>query len=534
MKKDSFVVQNILVIQLTKMGDLLQTTPLLQRIRDRYPEASLSLLVDEKNVELARGIPILSDVIGIDLSALKKTVDHPEWKLSRKYKELSRSLSDLTARDFDLIYNINFSKISGRLAQLFGKSRIIGYEIGNDDALVSREPWVSFIFHLMGNRKLLRVNLVDLLAGYERRIGPKPHGLIYNGKFRKGVPTDLFIPARKGPTIGLQIGCGGELRRWPVECFASLAIRLIQELGARIILFGSQTEVDLGRRFFQAWEKESPQKPEPHWVCNLIGKTTIPELATRLENIDLLVTADTGTMHLAAAVRTKILGLFMATASCHETGPYGDGHMVIQTDLPCHPCQGEDPPCPRPFCREMIQPKMVYETIKYILFPSSENGKKKIWESFNQRDSNVQLYRSSMDDWGVKFLPIIPRRARILDIMAGVYRELCRNLMDDSYSLSPETLNLELLNYYNGLDSETLSEVRIIREQIRALMSDFQTPAQSIRVFHPSLRPLINFLIEEKRKGGISHQGNRIIKKSHELINNSGILLTLNTDTDTL
>jgi ADP-heptose:LPS heptosyltransferase len=493
----SSAVQNILVIQLTKMGDLLQTTPLLQRIKDRYPEASMSLLVDEKNMELAEGIPTLSEVIPIDLSGLTKKMEHPDWKLSRKYKELSQSLRGLTERSFDLVYNINFSRISARLAELFGKARVIGYEIGSDGALTSKEPWVHFVFHLMANRKLLRLNLVDLLAGYEKRIRPKPHPLIYSGNFREKGSMDPSNRPGKIPVIGLQLGCGGELRRWPVEHFASLAIRLVEELKARVLLFGSQNEVDLGLRFAQAWEEKTFEKPDPNRFCNLIGKTTIPELAARLKKIDLLVTADTGTMHLASAMGTKTLGLFMATASCHETGPYGDGHFVVQTDLPCHPCQGEGPSCPKPLCRQMIRPAMIFEVIKKIFSHrdfSKDDEKRSFQEMASLWDPRVQLYRSFMDEWGVKFLPLLPRQATLLDLMAGIYREVCRELMDESYPASSSPLMREFSAYYEGFAKETAPEAIKIKEYIHNCLEGKNNPYFCPGDIHPFLKPVIGFI----------------------------------------
>ena len=51
-----------------------------------------------------------------------------------------------------------------------------------------------------------------------------------------------------------------------------------------------------------------------------------------------MIGGDTGTLHLAAALGTRVVGLYMGTASCHETGPYGDGHYVLQAYAPCSPC----------------------------------------------------------------------------------------------------------------------------------------------------------------------------------------------------
>ena len=125
----SSAVKNILVIQLTKMGDILQTTPLLQRIRKHYPEARITVLIDSKQVELASNIPFIDRIISLDLASIYDQISKNHLPLFKKYDGLRRLLAPLQKEHFDRIYNLNFSKITALLCQFFPTSEVVGYRL---------------------------------------------------------------------------------------------------------------------------------------------------------------------------------------------------------------------------------------------------------------------------------------------------------------------------------------------------------------------------------------------------------------------
>ena len=73
-------------------------------------------------------------------------------------------------------------------------------------------------------------------------------------------------------------------------------------------------------------------------IIDAIGKTSLKELGALLQRCRYLVTGDTGTMHMAAAAGTRVIALFYGPAYPFETGPYGDGHLVVWPDIDCAPC----------------------------------------------------------------------------------------------------------------------------------------------------------------------------------------------------
>jgi heptosyltransferase-2 len=136
-------------------------------------------------------------------------------------------------------------------------------------------------------------------------------------------------------TIGLNPGSVyGEARRWPLEYFIKLGEKLIKELRARIIIFGSYHELELGEKI----ESTLP-------VVNMIGKTSLPFLGALLQKCNVLVTNDSGIMHVAAAVNCqKIVALF-GPGDPKVTAPYTKRCIILKKTLPCSPCSYRK--CPR-------------------------------------------------------------------------------------------------------------------------------------------------------------------------------------------
>lgn len=458
----SVSIKDILVIQLTKMGDFLQTTPLLYGIKQKYPSARLSVLIDTRCVEVASGVPFIDHIIPFSLTSLRQKISDSQFSLYEKHSYVAQQLSLFKMRHFDIVYNINFSKITALLCEFFKDSKIIGYRLQPGTHKLVGKRWASFIFHLMRHRNMLRFNLVDLLASYEYGdYSPCPE-LFFHTNGAECIPIDLPT-SEDSLIIGLQMGCGGTLRQWPVDYFTDLAHRLVQDLGFRVVLFGSKEERHLGKRFKDEWFHLTGQSLPPDNVIDLIGKTTISQLAAALKRCSLLISGDTGTMHLATAVGTRVLALFMGTALCYETGPYGEGHFVLQTRMPCYPCIEGDSPCQRPVCRRLIHPEMVSALVSHIL------KKNDMADLLN--NECVQIYRTSLDEWGVKFVPLIKEGPDVREIMAVAYREVGRKLMRPTYQIDPQGIMRELSSYYGNIEADTQRKVNLILASLSSLRS---------------------------------------------------------------
>lgn len=144
-------------------------------------------------------------------------------------------------------------------------------------------------------------------------------------EWRRGL-TELW-PASGKRRVVLQPGATyGPAKRWPAERFATLA-KVLRDDGFDVAVLGGEKDRDV---------VEDVLGHAPGMV-SLLGKTTVGELAALLESADVLVTNDTGPMHLAAAVGTRVVALFGSTNPTW-TGPSGNLNLIVSRALPCAPC----------------------------------------------------------------------------------------------------------------------------------------------------------------------------------------------------
>jgi hypothetical protein len=114
---------------------------------------------------------------------------------------------------------------------------------------------------------------------------------------------------------------------------------------------------------------ESAKERAGDRVISLAGKTTVEELASILSMCSLLISNDTGTAHIAAAVGTPVLALFLGPASAKDTAPFGNNHIILEANLPCAPCDYKMV-CDAPVCKSMIDTDTVFEIANQMMLGS--------------------------------------------------------------------------------------------------------------------------------------------------------------------
>jgi ADP-heptose:LPS heptosyltransferase len=389
--------RRILVLQLARLGDLVQTWPLLTRLRQAYPGARLTLLTDHRLLPLQAAGPQVDEVLGFDFLRLG---DLTEGDWPGAYHLVADFLKGLHTREFDLVFNLNFSRLSLLLTHLLGVPAK-GYLPGAGGREFSREPWLAWIYSLVHARRFNRFHLTDVF----RHLAPEPGAA--------PVMPPPFTPPRGEPVIALQLATRHERRTWPLEHFTRLAEYLAARLQARILLLGTKAERPLGERLRGALNPSLRKQ-----VLNLQGQTGLAALAEQLKNTNLLVSGDTGTLHLATSLGVPTVALFLGPALCFETGPYGWGHYVLQAEPPCHPCLEAASPCPEegPVCLEMLPPPAVARLISGLL----EEGAVPPGLSL---PAGSRLYLSELDDFGVVYQYLGEEPPRFLDLVGQAYRQ---------------------------------------------------------------------------------------------------------------
>jgi ADP-heptose:LPS heptosyltransferase len=447
-------MQRILVIQLARMGDLLQSSPLIQGIREKYADAFITLLVSEKTKDLANGIPGVEEVLALDFGKAYRIVNEEDKGLSLKHHRFSCFLNGLRGRSFDHVYNLNYSPVSAGLMGLIEYDKALGYSLDKGRRRILKSPWLRYLFCALEDRRLNRFNLVDI---YLRSAGLTPSECSprfkVEDKARESAATNLAHQGVKqhDRLVGFQLGAGDEIRCWPPESYVRLAELLGQRPDVKIVLFGAPSETALGDGFRGGFHGSDGNVAAGVRVIDLVGKTSVQELAAFLERCDLLVTPDTGTMHLAVAVGTRVLALFMGSACCHETGPYGNDHLVLEPNLECYPCLNGQQGCSDPQCKTLISPEAVAQVIGGIL-PEIQTGPMKT--DFELEDSGVRLLRSRLGPGFVEYVPVKKIPFSLEDVLSVGYRAMWQGVIEGNWPSETRVVETALSDF----DTTTLSE----------------------------------------------------------------------------
>jgi lipopolysaccharide heptosyltransferase II len=350
--------QRILLLRLERVGDLVMTLDAIGAVRDLAPRARVDLVVGGWNAALAGLIPGLDRV---------ETLDAP-W-LAREAKShsvphlLSRAWS-WRARRYDLAINFEGDIRSNVLIGLSGAMRRVGFDMAGGGALLTDRVEFDARAHTRANA----LRLVGRAFGLEgdgapaRSTAPR---LAVPEEARARARALLEDQSRAGqPLVALHAGGGREIKQWALARFADVASRLSRSLGARIVLTGTSADRPHVEAVRQALDPASA-------VIDLAGRADLVTLAALLEQMDLLVTGDTGPMHLAAALDVPVVAIF-GPSDPARWGPEGPRTRVVRAQLPCSPCNRIRQPPARcrghvPECLAAVSADAVYDAAVALL-----------------------------------------------------------------------------------------------------------------------------------------------------------------------
>jgi ADP-heptose:LPS heptosyltransferase len=400
---------DIVVINLMRLGDLVQTSPVLRRLRAHYPESRITLVVKDLFVETAKLLAGVDRLLPFPSVNIAMTLDQ-EGGWPQAAQRLAAWLRESFPRSPDLTVNLTPSRMGSVLAYATGAQEIRGMAANNVWELGTRPAWASYALIVSKARQANPFNLVDLFLR-EGGLAPDGQGLEVAvpeeaEREAEGFFQGLRLPAGTA-LVGLIPGASHPARCWPAQQLARTALMLLANRPCHFFMFGSAGEAPLGEEILRRMPKAT--------TASLLGRTSPAVLAAYLKRLDLLITNDTGPMHLAAAVGTPTLGLFLASARVQDTGPVGGGHVILEPRLDCHPCLS---PCPQPRCHSAITPEAVAfwaEKLlhKETLLPVDEA----------RVHGPIRAYLSTTDPQGYHaFLPLVRRPLESQDFWLWVHR----------------------------------------------------------------------------------------------------------------
>jgi lipopolysaccharide heptosyltransferase II len=343
--------RRVLAVRLDNLGDVLVTSPALRAIKESLPQAELTLLASPIGAAIGRLNPFVDRVIAYQAPWMD-----PWQRLPQDLERERRAIAAVRARRFDAAVIFTSFRQSplpaAYLCYLAGVPLRLGAT--NDGAgslLTTRHKHVERLIH-EAERGLELVATVGLGASaddLQLRV-PAPAR-------RRIAPLLRGLRRHAGPLVVIHPGCTMPARTYPWEQFADAADLLVEALGATVVLTGAPDEVPLVEQI-----RGRMRRP----AHSAAGSLALPELCALVEAADLVVTNNTGPMHIAAALKTPVVALFALTNPPEQWGPWRVPHRRLSHDVPCRICYSRVCPTDHACLRE-VSPAMVLDAARDLL-----------------------------------------------------------------------------------------------------------------------------------------------------------------------
>lgn len=331
----------ILILKPSSLGDVIQALPVLRLLKRHLPASQIDWWIDSRLASLLEGDPDLNQIIRFE---------RQRWGSPAHWPEMFRSIAGLRAREYDWVIDLQCLLRSGLFAWLAQGKLLVGLDEPREGA--------RGFYDIIVRRTSFHTHAVDwYLAVLPHLNVPVHHNFVWLPE-RVQITADINAKwdSAPGRWIALQPGARWLNKRWPVEHFAELTRRLAADYAdVRFAVFGGKEERSLA---------EAVCRAAPDRSLNLAGQTSLPEMVGWLRRCELLVTNDTGPMHVAAALGKPVIGLFGPTEP-RRTGPYGQLEQVLQHRLPCIPCLKSRCAWHQPIeCLRAITPEDVLHSVR--------------------------------------------------------------------------------------------------------------------------------------------------------------------------
>ncbi|QDV37058.1 glycosyltransferase family 9 protein [Tautonia plasticadhaerens] len=302
----------VCLIKPSALGDVVHALPVLSALRGRWPDARFSWVINRGLIGLVEGHPDLDEVIPFDRS--RAGVGPRGLGVS------SRFLIGLRRRRFDLAIDLQGLFRSGLMAFATGAP----VRVGRADA---REGAGWTYTHRIGSRAEHAVDrLLDVASAFGADVARPRFSLPIREEDRRWAREAVGDLPR--PLMVINPGARWVTKRWPPRHFAEVARRAITTAGAGVVVVGAPEDRPLAEEI--AGRLGAVGLP----VRDLTGKTTLSGLAAVASESDLVLSNDTGPLHLAVASGARVIAVFTCTDPA-KTGPYGPGSTVIRAGVWC-------------------------------------------------------------------------------------------------------------------------------------------------------------------------------------------------------
>jgi lipopolysaccharide heptosyltransferase I len=331
----------ILLIKPSSLGDIVHAFPVVSAIKTQWPGSHITWVVKRQWADLVERAE------GIDRI----------WPIDMTVRSWIREGRALRAQRFDLAIDLQGLFRSAILARFSGAPMRIGFANGREGS-----PWFYTRLVPVPNPDIHAVDrYLSVAAALGASLPQKP-------RFGFRLPEKDMAAVRElcrrsgfsvdKPWIAMNMGARWPTKRWPLASFAAVMDRLHETHRAPVVMIGGADEREFTNKL-----RALTDRP----FIDLSGEIPLGYLPALLSKATAMITNDSGPMHIAAALGVPVVAIFGPTSAA-RTGPYGDGHQVLTSRIPCSPCFSRvcrhDPELE---CLHLIQPIQVVDVIRPLL-----------------------------------------------------------------------------------------------------------------------------------------------------------------------
>jgi len=342
------VVQKVLIIRLSSIGDVIHCTPVARSLKISWPDCKITWLVGEVSAELLRDNPYIDEIIVWSREKFEKYLRSFEFQ---KALAMWTSLKEqLSAKSFDVVLDIHGLFLTGMIAKLARTDRRIG---------MSQAKELNSFF-MTETAAPCGLHITDKYLGVLRPLGISSidHQMFLAISEEERVFAQNFLAVERiGPHEKFLIVIPGTTwlsKNWPTDLFAQTIQILCKEF--KIVMCGGKAEVELGRKI-----QEQAGVP----MINAVGKTGLLEMAALIEKGAVVIAGDTGPLHIAAALMVPTVSIFGPTNPI-TYAPLGQGNAIVVNNLPCSFCHKVICPQGNAICMSSITPQAVADQVHSV------------------------------------------------------------------------------------------------------------------------------------------------------------------------
>ena len=328
-------VHRILVIKLRAVGDVLLSTIVTKNLRLAYPLAQIHYLTERPSLDVLKGNPFVDDVLVYD----RETMSGPALIRAVRHGR------------YDVVIDLFGNPRTALLTRLSGARQRVGFRFRG------RTYAYNIVVEPRGNMVHNTEFNLDALGALGVAIQDRSIYFSFDDGDARYVES--FLPpgfARGSFVVCINSGGGWYTKRWGLERFAALADTLVEEYGARIVLPWGPGQLPEAEEIRKAMTRDAFIPPA----------TTLCQLGALLKRCSIVVSNDSGPMHIAAAVGTPVLGIYGPTDPLLQ-GPYGDNHVVVRNEgLDCLGCNLTSCPIGHP-CMLGLSVETVLQGVRLLL-----------------------------------------------------------------------------------------------------------------------------------------------------------------------